>query len=203
MIVDKQKVMELLGSGVSNEQTASAVGCDASYISQLMADADFSAKVVALRVASLTEASKRDKKIDGIEDDLLDQLQDVVDMRGFMKPRDMLAAFAIVNKASRRGVSGGEAMVINQQIINLQLPPAVVQNFTKNAQGEIIEVEGQTLVTMPAHTLLKNLVQKNGDNHEQYKKISRHLPAAIEHGITAEQQQTPTRNSTKSSQSGS
>lgn len=187
MIVDKQRVIELLGAGVSNEQTASAVGCDQSYVSQLMADESFAAKVVALRVAALTENTARDKKINSAEDELIDQLEDMISIRAFSKPRDLLTAFAVINKAQRRGIGATEAMTINQTIVNLQLPPAVVRNFTKNQQGEIIEVEGQTLVTMPAHQLLKNLVQKAGDNHEQYAKISRHLPSAIEHGIAGEQ----------------
>lgn len=183
MSVDKQKVLEMLGAGVSNEQVASAVGCTPGYVSQLMADSSFADQVIALRVAALTDASNRDKRILKIEDELIDQLEQAVEMRSFMKPRDLLAAFATVNASKKKGVAGAEAMTINQQVVNLNIPPVVIRNFTQNSVGEVIEVEGQTLVTMPAHTLLKELVSKAGVNNEQYSKVSRHLPSAIEHGV--------------------
>jgi hypothetical protein len=41
MAVDNEKIKELLGSGLSNDVVASAVGCDPSYVSQLMSNETF------------------------------------------------------------------------------------------------------------------------------------------------------------------
>ena len=114
---------------------------------------------------------------------MIDLLQDAIDSHLIYKPADIRASFAVVNAAKRRGAAAGGAININQTVVNLNIPPAVVRQFTKNVQGEVIEVEGQTLVTMPAHQLLKELVSKSGVNNEAYAKVSRHLPSAIEHGV--------------------
>lgn len=181
MALDKRKIQELLGTGLSNDVVASAVGCDTSYISQLMANEEFASAVVAMRTLSLTANSARDKSIDSIEDALLNKLKELVDTDQFYKPNDVLRAVAVVNAAKRRGVAAHESLTVNQTVVNLMIPIQVVQTFTTNTQGEVVEVEGQTLVTMPAHTLLKKLVETKGDKSAVYEKISRHIPAAIEH----------------------
>jgi transcriptional regulator with XRE-family HTH domain len=182
MSIDKEKVLAMLGNGVSNEQVASALGCTHGYISQLMADESFSERVVALRVATLTEAASRDKRINVIEDKLIEKLEEAIEF--VTKPRDIKEMFATVNAAKRRGVSSTEAMTINQQIVNLNIPPVVVRNFVQNTEGEVIEVEGQAMITMPAHQLLKSLMEGQDENSKEYARVSKHLPAAIQHGIT-------------------
>lgn len=182
MATDRKQIQELLGSGLSNAVVASAVGVSDSYISQLMADETFAAAVVAARTLSLTANSARDKSIDSLEDSLLDKLKDVIETNQIYKPQDILRAFAVVNIAKRRGVAAHESLVINQTVVNLTIPEKVIRTFTTNTQGEVVDVEGQTLVTMPAHTLLKKLVESKGDKGAVYEKISRHIPAAIESG---------------------
>lgn len=175
MALDKNRIKELLGSGLSNDLVATTVGCDHSYISQLMADEQFHNEVVELRAASLTANTKRDRAIDNIEDKIVEKLSDSLDM--IFKPRDLLSAFAIVNKAVRRGVPAREGLVVNQQVINLTIPQAVIKNFSLNSLGEVVAVEGQTMVTMPAKTLLKNLAGQRGDSNGRYEKVSGFLPA--------------------------
>lgn len=198
MATDHNQIQELLGTGLSNEVVATAVGCTPSYVSQLMSDEAFAAVVIAKRTTSLTANSKRDRKIDQIEDDIIEKVGDAVDNGLIYKPLDLLRAFTVLNSAKRRGVPAHESLVINQTIVNLQLPERVVQTFTQNAQGEVVEVEGRTLVTMPAHVLLGNLVKQNkGDNSAIYEKVSRYLPTTIEHGIVRDGSETGEREGSK------
>lgn len=178
MATDHKQIQELLGTGLSNEIVASAVGCDPSYISQLLSDEVFAARVTLLRTEALTANTTRDRNIDGIEDALISKLEQMVEDSLIYKPNDVLRAFAVINNAKRRGVSAAESLVINHTVVKLQIPQHVVKEFIQNAQGEIVEVEGQTLVTMPAHMLLKNL--QNRDNNDAYKRVARFLPTTIE-----------------------
>lgn len=187
MAVNKDQVRDLLGTGLSTEIVASAVGCDPSYVTQLMAHEEFAISVVALRTKHLTENNVRDGEINEIEDDLIEKLKDLIATDQIYKPNDILRAFSVINNAKRRGVTAASSVVVNQTIVNLQIPAKVVQSFTMNQQGEVIEVEGQTLVTMPAHTLLKNLSENRKDaKGEVYEKISRYLPATINEADTAD-----------------
>lgn len=180
MATDKNQIQKLLGTGLSNEVVATAVGCDPTYISQLMADEEFASAVVALRTISLTANTTRDRNIDGIEDSLIEKLKQLIDDNLIYKPSDILRAFALVNNAKRRGVSAHESLTINNTVVQLILPARVQRNFVQNAQGEVVEVEGKSLVTMPAHALLKNLVNRQGAKSATYAEVSRFLPAAGE-----------------------
>lgn len=180
MTVQRQKVKELLGMGLSNDIIANAVGCSPQHINDFMTDPDFANEVVILRTKNLSAASERDKKIDDIEDALLDKLSSGVDE--IYKPRDILAAFHTVNQARRRGVPAATNLTVNNQIIQLVVPERLMRSFTMSPQGEVTDVETeagekQTLVTMPTATLLKEL-QQGSPNAQRYKDVAKYLPSA-------------------------
>lgn len=177
MAVNKDQVKELLGSGLSNEIVASAVGCEPQYITQLMADENFAAEVIALRTASLQANSKRDRNIDRLEDKVIDKLEQAMDT--MYKPQELLRTFQVLNAAKRRGVPAHESVTVNQQIVNLNIPQQVIQNFVMNRHGEVIEAEGQTLVTMPAKQLLAQLsASSSGEHNDKYRKIAGFIPGS-------------------------
>lgn len=183
MAVSLDQVKELLGCGLSNEVVASAVGCDPSYISQLLSDENFAAEISALRVTALAANNQRDKSINSIEDALLVKLHELVEGNMIYKPDQVLRAFHVVNNAKRRGVAAHEGQVVNNTVVNLQIPRSVVNNFVVDARGTVVEVEGQTMVTMPAHQLLRTLAQEKVDERGKYQKVAAYLPgSAIEHG---------------------
>lgn len=182
---DKDRILELLGSGLANGVVASTVGCDPALISQLMSQEDFAAKVVELRTTSRLAATKRDRNIDSIEDNLIELLKEQVETRQIYKPRDVLMAFNVLNKAQRRGNPNQDGLTINNNVVELTMPVTLVANFTKNTQGEVIEVEGQTMQTMPAQSLLRHLARTKGaGGGEVYEKIGRFIAPAIEHVVT-------------------
>jgi len=178
MAISKDQIRDLLGSGLSNDIVATAVGCDPSYISQLLSDPEFADAVTTLRMQSLTAANKRDATVDGIEDKILKRLDDAVSSNLIYKPQDLLRAFQVVNAAKRRGVPAHENVTINNKIVNLNIPTKVIQNFTIDARGEVVEVEGQTMVTMPAHQLLNSLASEKGNDGDKYRKVAAYLPGA-------------------------
>lgn len=176
-MADKQKILELLGSGLSNEIVADAVGVDSSYIAQLLSDEDFQNEVIKLRTLNLTAATDRDKRIDKIEDALIDKLSETVEY--LHKPGDILRSFAVLNAAKRRGIPAQLSAGLRQSVISLTLPSIIVRSFTKTAQGEVVGVEmetgSQTLVTMPTGQLLAQLAKESNDG-SAYEKLQRYLP---------------------------
>lgn len=178
MPVDKKQIQDLLGSGLSNDVVATAVGCDPSYITQLMSGEEFAARVVELRTEALSANTKRDRKIDSVEDKLLSKVEDAVDL--LYKPNDLIRAVSTINAMKRRGVSSQDSLQINNTVVNLMIPKVVIMNFTKNSQGEVIEVEGKSLVTMPSNQLLENLAKGAADDKSstRYKEAARFLPSA-------------------------
>lgn len=181
MAISTDQIQELLGQGLSNEVVATAVGCTTSYITQLMSEDTFLQKVIALRAANLQANTKRDRSIDSLEDRLIEKFSDMIPY--ITKPMEILAAMRTTNAMIRRGVSSTDSTVINQTVVNLTMPTNIMQNFVKNSQGEVVEVAGKTLVTMPAHQLLNNLEHKaieerDAKTLERYRKVGKSLPNA-------------------------
>lgn len=174
MLVDKDRVQNLLGAGLSPEIVANTVGCTPSYISQLMDDEAFAAIVTSKRSASLTGNISRDSSINSLEDRILEKLSAAVDTGGFYRPRDLLNAFTVVNRAVRRGPvqSGGDNTA--KQTINLILPTITVERFTMSPNKEVIEIDNQTLITIPTSNLLSQLAKREGG--EKYKAASNFIP---------------------------
>jgi len=148
----KERIIQLLGNGVSPAIAASAIGCSESYISQLLSTEEVAARVSALRFDNLQAANGRDKKMDSLEDKLLDKLGETLPM--MMRPAEILRAAAIVNGMKRRGAAAPETMHIQNQVINLQIPNHATVKFQLSATREIVEVDGRSLVTMPSTQLL-------------------------------------------------
>jgi hypothetical protein len=148
----KDRIIELLGNGISPAVAASAVGCSESYVSQLMSDPLIAEDVANRRFANLQAHNTRDKRIDKLEDQLLDKLDQAIPM--MIRPMEIMKAFTLVNAAKRRGSSAPEQVHVTNQIVQLTLPQNTAVRFKMSSAREIIEVEGQSLITMPSNQLL-------------------------------------------------
>lgn len=180
-MISKDQIKDLLGIGLSNTEVALAVGCDPSYISQLMADETFAAAVAVMRSAKLTDNSVRDASIDKAEDKLLKKLHEILDYDMIRRPMELIRSLQVVNQMKRRTAVATQNLNINQQIVQLMLPKAVRNEYVINAQGEVIEADGQTLITMPTHSLLKQLAgetSKDDGRSKVYEQLQRNLPGA-------------------------
>ena len=177
--VSKDRIKQLLGNGLSNEVVASTIGVHPSYITQLMSDEEFNREVIELRTKTLTSHTIRDRSLDAIEDKLINAIADRVDDHSIYKPSDLLHAFRIVNGAKRRGVDVAQSTVINNHVVNLALRQQTVLSFKTNSVNEVVEVEGQTMVTMQASSLLEKLAASKAGTPgaAKYEKAKRFLPA--------------------------
>lgn len=151
----RDRALELLGAGVSQEATASALGVTASYISQLMAEEEFAKQVAEMRFTQLHAHTKRDNKYDGIEDKLLDRMEQSLPL--MIKPNEILRALQVVNAAKRRGSQAQELPVGQHAQVVLNMPVKLVQKFVTNIQNQVIAVEGKDLITIPPQELLKKV----------------------------------------------
>jgi len=147
------RALELLGSGVPQEAVASALGVSASYISQLLSDADFAAAVTKLKYDALSKHTERDETYDNIEDRLLAKLDHVLPL--MLRPADIVGALKMINGAKRRGTDSKESIVTQQNIVEITMPVQIVQNFTTNMNNQVIKAGEQDLVTIQSDTLLK------------------------------------------------
>ncbi len=151
----EEKALHLLGSGVSAEQVASALGVTPSRIAQLLAEESFAVKVAALRYESLQKHNKRDGAYDSLEDKLLEKLERSLPL--LIKPESILKAIAIVNGAKRRGQSAPQQVTNTQNVVQLVMPQVIVQKFTTNLDNQVVKAGKQELLTMPSGNLLKQV----------------------------------------------
>ena len=163
-----ERALSLLGSGVSAEATAAALGVSASRISQLLADEEFANKVAEIKYKKLKSYTERDNKYDEIEDRLLDKLTRSIPL--IIKPRDILQSLKVINDAKRRGQQEIEPAVQVNQLVSIVLPQAITENFTVNINNQVIKAGNQELLTIPSGNLLKRHEQQQEKIGESFEK---------------------------------
>lgn len=141
----RDSALELLAQGLSCSQTANTLGVTTSYISQLMDEEDFAAAVQKKRVEASQQDLAYDNRLAKTEEDFLGKLEEKLNFANFSQS---LAAFRILNGAKRRKEVAQEIGGVSiGQVVNITLPTLVVPKYITNASSEIIEVEGQTMIT--------------------------------------------------------
>ena len=153
----KDRIQKLLGSGLSPALVSSVVGCDPSFISQLLSEPDFALSVAEMRVRDIEVLRARDTKYDSLEDAFLERLENLLPM--MLKPRDVLSALQVINAAKRRAsefITPQTPTTVNN-IVLLQLPTKTVSSFELNTKNEIISIDSNALVAMPTSLLMKEV----------------------------------------------
>lgn len=141
----KEKIIEFLKAGVPTGAIADAVGCDPSYVSQIKSDPEVAAEIAAARIGSVEDAVKHDDLLDSTELKALQRIERSLPSANFSQA---LAAYKILNAANRKNVAPTTGMEGGTHIhVSLTLPQTALPKYVKNAQNEIIEVEGRTMVT--------------------------------------------------------
>jgi hypothetical protein len=155
----QDRIIELLGQGVPAAQVALHVGCDPSYVSQILADENNSLRVQELRATHFEAHVAHDKRIDMAEQKALARIESLVDF--ITKPSEAARVFSLLNQAKRQTLEAGNSQAMPSTIVNLQLPDAARISFTVTADRQVIEVEGRSMVTMPAKNVAAQLEQRN------------------------------------------
>jgi len=184
MSITEERALQLLGSGVSSESVAAALGVDASRISQLLAEPEFREEVEQLRFTALQKHNAMDDKYDALEDKLLVKLEKSIPM--LFKPGEILGAIRVINGAKRRGQSAAAQIINQQNIVQLTLPTQIVNNFTTNINNQVIRAGEQDLVTIQSGTLLDRAKNKHDDtrsiSQEEWHADTEALPGSAAGG---------------------
>lgn len=148
------RIKTMLSSGLEASVIARAVGCEPSYISQLMENDEFRESVQAARIVNLTDATERDKRLASLEDRAIGRLEATMDM--VMKPMDAAKILQIVNNTKRRGaeLQGGNA-TSGAPVVQLMLPETARVQFTFNSSNQIVDVEGRSMAPLPTTKLVQ------------------------------------------------
>lgn len=155
-MIDTERAIKLLGSGIGPQAVATTLGCDASYISQLLMQDEYRDRVLALRMEGLQKQTERDGRIDGLEDEILGKLENLIPY--ITNVRQALQAFQLLNAAKRRGAASGGEINLQTNIVSINLPPVAREHFfpKMNAQGEVVQVGDQVTVTASLQSLLQD-----------------------------------------------
>lgn len=161
------RALTLLGQGIAPAQVAAALGVTESYISQLVSDEQFAARVAELRYESLQKHNARDNAYDAMEDKLLERMEDLLPL--MHRPMEILKAIQVINAAKRRGQSAPENITNKQTVIPLILPVQIINSFKVNPQGQVVEVGKQPLLTIQSGNMDALLKEKRDENDSQQR----------------------------------
>lgn len=152
MSATESRALDLLGDGHSQEVVASTLGVTSSRVSQLMAQDWFKEEVVKRRYSKQQEANLVDAKINRIEDKILDKLEKSLPL--ISRSTDLIKAFSVLNGAKRRGSqSDPNQTLINQTVVNLTMPVALVNKYKTDSNSQVIEVNDTPFLTAPSSIL--------------------------------------------------
>ena len=155
----REKIIEMLGKGIPAAQVASAVGCDDSYISQLLSEQGVEDTVKHLRADHFSAYIELDKKVDDAEEEALQKVASLIPY--ITRPLEAVRVYDVLNAAKRRAMATiGSGQAVAQTVI-LDLPEASRVRFTITHDKQVIEVEGRSMTTMPAKSLAIQLEQRN------------------------------------------
>lgn len=146
----KEYAISLLAQGISTSQVAAAVGVDDSYISQLRADPEVQQSIAVARSEHAVADTQFDNTLERAESLALEKIEKNLP---FANMGQALAAFRILNGARRRKDQFAQTEQHVSVTVSLTLPQATIPRYVTNSQNEIIEVEGQTMISATPKTL--------------------------------------------------
>ena len=152
----KERALNFLGLGIDNTRVAQALGCDPSYISQLLADPIFAEEVSMKRLSVLREATDRDDRLNKLEDALIGKTEQLVKSPlHFTRPMETVRALSIINSLKRRGAGESFNTTINNTIVALQLPDVIKSKFVVDVNNQVVEVSETPLITIQSSSMEK------------------------------------------------
>lgn len=155
----QEKIVALLGVGVTPTQVALATGVSDGYISQLIARPEIAAQIAELRTAKAAEHIEHDASLDSDEELARRLVRTNLD-RGFLKPMEVLRHFQVLNAARRKSDVSNLQSAPTATIVNLQLPAQAAVQFQLTVDRQVIEVSGRSMATMGAKQVATMLQEK-------------------------------------------
>ena len=143
----KEIAIAMLAQNLPTGVIAAACGVEDSYISQLRADPAVQEMLAASRPEAQSlpaEAVAFDNRLDHAESLALERIEKSIQ---FANLGQAMSAFRILNSARRRKEALGPQAPQVSIAVNLTLPAIAVPRYVTNSSNEIIEVEGQTMIS--------------------------------------------------------
>ena len=157
----KDHAILLLSQGIPTSQVAAACGVSDSYISQLKADPEVQAQISERQAAHSVADAKFDDTLERAEMMALEKIEKNMQ---FATLGQALAAFRVLNGARRRKDELLQSDTSIAVTVNLTLPANNVTKYVTNSRNEIIEVEGQTMISATSKTLDTILAKRAGED---------------------------------------
>jgi hypothetical protein len=120
-----------------------------------LGESEFALEVSQLRLLNLENATERDGKYDTLEDKMLGRLEE---LEPYMtKPREVLGALQVLNRAVRRGVKPEQAPQVKQDVVVLQMPVVIQNKFVVNELNQVVAVGSKEVTERVGSNVLQDL----------------------------------------------
>lgn len=168
----RDRALELLGDNIEPSVVASALGVTPSDISQYLADETFRDEVTKLRYERLVGNNSRDRRLDAMEDKLLDKIDKSLGM--IFDPMKLVQIYAKVNAATRRGASAPASLQTQQPAVALSMPTFVLQKFTTqvNIHNQVVAVQDSSGKAESLVTIQSKVLRDIVDTEQSTKALS-------------------------------
>lgn len=184
MNATKEQIISLLSQGIPAAQVAAAAGVSESYISQLRADPELSTLIASGAAESTTRDIAFDNTLERAE---LMALEKIEKNLPFANMGQAMAAFRILNSArKRKDAFAAPADQSTTITVNLTLPAAASARYVVNSANEIVEVEGQTMITATAKSLDTLLASRAGAQLQQPQLTTLNRAGNILAGVSSQ-----------------
>lgn len=154
----QERIKKLLGNGLPGTIVASTVGCDPSYVSQLMEDEGFKNDVLVLRAGKAQGAVARDTSWDTVEQMALDKAIQMLPL--VSRPNDLIRLAAFANSAKRRATEYAGAQETGASVVNIILPQAAAVHFQMNNNSQVVEIDGRSTAALPTKHLQEMMKER-------------------------------------------
>lgn len=152
------RVQRMLGQNIPPTVVASAVGCDVSYVSQLMEDEEFKYAVQLLRAARAEGSINRDRNWDEVEDMALEKALTMLPL--VSRPTDLIRLASYANAAKRRASEYAGMTESQAPVVNFVLPAGATVHFQMNTNSQVVEVDGRSMAALPTKHLAEALRER-------------------------------------------
>lgn len=151
----KERIIEMLGNGLSSTDISIAVGCDISYVSQIAGDEENKSKIAEMRAARAQQYVERDKKIEQLEDLALAKIERLMPMQTDVMKLGKL--FQIMNSAKKLSQAADTPNSNTAPLVQIQITQAAAVALKLTTDQQVIEVDGRSMVPMQSHMVAAKL----------------------------------------------
>jgi transcriptional regulator with XRE-family HTH domain len=154
------RIMELLGQGLSGSVVAAAVGVTPSYVSQLLENEDFRLEVSIRRAGKAEAGLARDNSWDGVEKLAIGKMFEIMEKGLISRPNDLIRIAQIANSAKRTAKELESADGAGAPTVVISVPEAAIVHFKMNSESQVIEIDARSTEALPTSQLQKQLAAR-------------------------------------------